>query len=128
MNITSPRKAILYLTAVFVVGLLIGGLGGFTIGVVSKFKLPSGPEWEVNIFTDLKKKLTLRADQEAEVKAAVHLLTQDIVGAFKDLGNASSNAVINCQRRIEPLLDPAQRAALSNIVAGQMSKDTHRSE
>lgn len=123
MKIASTRKAVLYLTAVFVVGLVIGGLAGFTAGAIYKFKLPSGTEWEAKVFRDLRTKLKLRADQESEAKAAVHEMTQDIVGAFKDLALTSSNAVVKCQHRLEPMLDVTQRAALSNIVAEGASKN-----
>lgn len=128
MKIASTRRAVLYLTAVFVVGLIIGGVGGFTAGFIYKFKLPSGPELEAKVFKDLKEKLKLRSDQETEGRAAVHDMAQDIVGAFKDLAHTSSNAVVKCQRRLEPMLDATQRAALSNIVSEGFSKNKQGTE
>jgi hypothetical protein len=133
MKITSTRKAILYLAAVFIAGLVIGGLCGFTAGFIYKFKLPSGPEWEAKVFGDLKGKLKLRPDQESETKAAVHDMAEDLLGAFKDLAKTGTNAVVKCQRRLEPILDDSQRVALSNIVNGnfqkansEMSKDAQK--
>lgn len=128
MKIASTRTAILYLTAVFVVGLVIGGVGGFTAGFIYKFKLPSGPKWEAKVFGELKEKLKLRADQESEAKAAVHDMAQDILGAFQDLASTSSNAVVKCQHRLEPMLDATQRAALSNIVSEGFSKNKQGTE
>jgi len=123
MKIDSTRKAVLYLTAVFVIGLAVGGVGGFTVGLVWKFKMPSTAEVEAKFYNDLKKKLDLRADQESEVKAAVHDVVLDISNALKDVVINSSNAVVRCQHRIEPVLDATQRTTLSNMVAEEFSKN-----
>ena len=128
MKIDSPRKAFLYLAAVFLVGLVIGGVGGFTTALIWKFKVPSLPQFEAKIYEDFKKKLELRADQESEVKAAVHELTSQIGDAFKDLGISSSNAIVKCKARIEPALDAKQRGTLSNILAQAFSKNKPSSE
>jgi hypothetical protein len=117
MKIESTRKALLYLAAVFIIGVAIGGLGGFTAGVFWKFKLPSLPQFEAKIYESFKEKLELRAEQESEVKAAVHEMMLEVGDAFKDLGIRSSNAFVKCQIRIQPALDEKQRGTLSNIVA-----------
>jgi len=123
MKIDSTRKAILYLTAVFAIGLAVGGVGGFTVGLIWKFKTPPTAEMEANVYKDLKKKLDLRPDQESEVKAAVHDVVLDFSNAFKEVAITSSNAVVKCQRRIEPVLDARQRTTLSNMVAEGFSKN-----
>jgi len=123
MKIDSTRKAILYLTAVFAIGLAVGGVGGFTVGLIWKFKMPLTAEVEANVYKDLKKKLDLRPDQESEVKAAVHDVVLDLSNAFKEVAITSSNAVVKCQRRIEPVLDARQRTTLSNMVAEGFSKN-----
>lgn len=122
MKLTSTRKAILYFAAIFVVGLAVGGAGGLTLGLIWKFKMPPAAEAEAKIYQDLKKKLDLRPDQENEVKAAVHDVVLDISNALKDVAINSSNAVVRCQQRIDPVLDPAQRATLSNIVHEAVNK------
>ncbi len=123
MKIDSTKKAILYLTAVFVVGLAVGGVGGITIGLVWKFKMPPTAEVEAKVYKDVKEKLKLRADQESEVKAAVHDVIVDVGNALKDVMINSSNAVVKCQRRIEPVLDATQRTTLSNLVTEGFSKN-----
>jgi len=117
MKIESKRKALWYLAAIFLAGLVIGAAGGFTLAVVWKFKMPSIPQIEAKAYESLKKKLELRADQEGEVKAAVHEMTLEIGEAFKDLGTRSRDALVKCQGRIEPILDAKQRDVLSHIVA-----------
>ena len=123
MKIDSTRKAVLYLTAVFTIGLVIGVVGGFATGIIWKFKKPPAHEIEAKVYKDLKEKLKLRADQESEVKAAVHEVVADIGNALKDVAINSSNAVVKCQRRIEPVLDATQRTVLSNMVAEGFSKN-----
>jgi hypothetical protein len=122
MKIESTRKAFLYLAAIFMVGLVIGGVAGFTIAFVWKFKLPSLPQFEAKVYEGFKKKLELKPEQESEVRAAVHDMTLQIGDAFKNLGTISSNALVKCQARIEPTLDAKQRGALSNIVAEHFQK------
>ena len=123
MKIDSTRKAALYLTAVFGIGLVIGVVGGFTLGFVWKFKKPPAHEIEAKVYSDLKAKLNLRADQESEVKEAVHDVVTDVGNALKDVAINSSNAVVKCQRRIESVLDESQRTVLSNMVAEGFSKN-----
>lgn len=123
MKIDSTRKAVLYLTAVFAIGLAVGAVGGFTVGLIWKFKMPPTAEVEAKVYGDLKKKLDLRSDQESEVKAAVHEVVLDISNALKDVAIDSSNAVVRCQRRIEPVLDAKQRTTLSNLVAEGFTKN-----
>ena len=53
MRMKSTRKALVYLAAIFVIGLGIGGVGGFVIGFAWKFKVPTGTELEEKIFQDL---------------------------------------------------------------------------
>lgn len=123
MKIDSTRKAIIYLFSVFIVGLAIGGVGGFTGGLIWKFKKPPAHEIEAKVFKDLKAKLNLRADQESEVKAAVHDVISDVAKVLDDVAVSYSNAVVKCQRRIEPVLDATQRTVLSNAVAEGFSKN-----
>jgi gas vesicle protein len=122
MKIRSTKRAILYLAAVFLIGLVIGGVAGFAVGLVAKFATPPAHEIEAKIFKDLKEKLKLRTDQENEVKAAVHDVVLDISNALRDVAITSSNAVVRCQQRIDPVLDSAQRATLSNIVHEAVNK------
>lgn len=122
MKIESTRKAVLYLIAVFAVGLAAGGVGGFTIGLVWKFKMPPTAEIEAKVYEDIKKKLDLRVDQESEVKAAVHDVVFDVGNALTDVTISYSNAVVKCQRRIELVLDVSQRTTLSNMVSEGFAK------
>jgi hypothetical protein len=122
MKIESTRKAFLYLAAIFMVGLVIGGVAGLTIALVWKFKVPSLPQFEAKVYESFKEKLELKPEQESEVKAAVHDMMLQIGDAFKNLGTTSSNALVKCQIRLEPALNPKQRGTLSNIVAEHFQK------
>lgn len=117
MKIDSTRKAVLYLTAVFAIGLVSGAVGGFAVGLAWKSRTPPAHEIEAKLYKDIKKKLNLRAEQESEVKAALHDVVSEIGSALKSVSTTASNAVVKFQQRIEPAMDATQRTALSNIVA-----------
>jgi len=126
MRIESKQKALLYLTAVFFVGLAIGAIGGYRLGYTAKRPLPSAEEFENDILRGLKSELALTAEQEGDARIIVHEMVQELAGHWIGAVVQTVKTLEDCQHRLEPILNERQRAKLSELMRRALEK--HRTD
>lgn len=113
MKIESRRKALVYLIAVFLVGVVMGGAGGFTYGLCMKLHLPKPEQFEADIARKLGSRLKLTTEQQRAVRPIIHDAVQETTDAWKEAGEQTKAAFLKGQQRMDPLLDERQRAELA---------------
>ena len=116
MKIESGRKALIYLIAHFMVGLAIGGVGGFTVGYFFECRMPSDEKIETDLMQKFTSQMKLSAEQQRALRPILHDAVQETGEAWKEMGTRTKAAFMKCQQRMEPLLNARQRAELSEIM------------
>jgi len=119
MNAISKRKALIYLSAVFIAGLVAGvvagGLIGFRLGAQHLTRPPGPDQMAADIKQRLRQDLHLSETQVEQISP--------VVDAFvKEMDTVHSNTVEQCvqlirkmHQRVETFLDPKQKARFKSI-------------
>lgn len=112
MSMPSNKAVLGYLAAVFVAGLAIGGLTGYTVARTTPTEIPTERKLEDRWLDEYRSQLGLTAEQ---VEAVRPLLPE----AVERLGGIWYRAIMtmgaiqeNVDRQVEPLLDDSQRGKL----------------
>lgn len=111
------RGAILgYLVGVFLIGLLIGGLSGYTLARKSPPRLPSAREAETAWMAKYQTELGLTDEQRRTVQPLLTDAVKKMSGIWYRAIMTMGAVQQGVERRIEPLLNQRQRARLLELI------------
>jgi len=116
MNGITKAKAILYLTAIFVVGLLTGAVAGYSAGKRS-FRRPPPHEKKMaaDMLERLKKELKLTDEQARQAEPLVNQCSQQLQVIREGAMEKVLEAFNQTDRKLEDLLTPGQKEKLAQM-------------
>jgi hypothetical protein len=115
MNGITKGKAVVYLVAIFVAGLLAGGFTGFGFGRRAFVRPPSPRMMSAHLLNHLKSELRLTDDQTARIAPLVEQ-TSAAIGAIHESSGKNVLALIeNCDQQIGSFLNEEQKLKLADM-------------
>jgi Spy/CpxP family protein refolding chaperone len=114
MNSNPKRKAALYLAAVFVAGLVAGGMAGLTLARTVAPKPPPA-ELAENVRSRLKADLRLSDKQVRQISPIVDELMQEMQAEHDQTVERVVRIIRRKHQRMEQFLAPEQRSKFKQI-------------
>jgi Spy/CpxP family protein refolding chaperone len=116
MNGITKTKAILYLTAIFVVGLLTGAVAGYTAGKRSFYRPPPHEKkMAADILERLRKELKLTDEQARKAEPLVNESSEQLRAIHEGAMGKVLEVMNQADRKLEELLTPKQKQKLAQM-------------
>jgi hypothetical protein len=115
MKALTKKSAVFYLAAMFVAGALLGGLGGYAMGMRKAFRPPARGEINARMAEFARAKLKLTDDQMKQVQPIINDTCSEFETSFKGMGDRFNDIARRASQRISPLLTPEQRKILDDL-------------
>lgn len=115
MNGITKGKAVVYLAAIFVAGLLAGGFMGFGFGRRASVRPPSPRIMSAHILNLLKSELKLTDDQMARITPLVEQTSAEIRAIHESSGKSVLALIHKCDQQIGTFLDDEQKKKLAQM-------------
>ena len=115
MNALSRHKTIVYLMAVFVMGVIAGGAFGVGLARRPFFRPPTQAEVARNIVADLTRELELTPDQLQQVRPVIENAARQIHEVHKRAFDEVKQIVHTADREIGKFLTPVQQQRLEEM-------------
>ena len=112
MNTPSKIKAVIYLAAIFAVGLVAGGVAGYSFGKEAMAAPPRPKKMAESTIEKLKSELHLTPEQVAQIKPIVRETAQEIETVHSSICDQIWTIIDLSNSRIEKYLTPEQAAKL----------------
>lgn len=109
------KTVALYLSAVFVAGLLAGGAAGFCLGKRRAFTASRPHDMATHLCERLKSKLHLTPEQERQIKPFVCEAATEIDSIFAVTGDRMTEIFGKLNERQAKFLTPEQKALLEEM-------------
>ena len=116
MKIQSSRTVVRYLVAVFVAGLAVGAMTGYTVARRSPSRLPSERQFEDGWLARYKSELSLTDAQLGAIQPLLPPAVERIGGAWYRAIMTMGAIQESVDRKVEPLLDEPQREKLVALI------------
>jgi Spy/CpxP family protein refolding chaperone len=115
MNGITKGKAVVYLAAIFGMGLLAGAFAGYGLGRRASHPPPSPRTMSVHILNHLSSELRLTEDQRAKIKPVVEQTSAEIRAIHENSGKSVLALIQKCDQEIAAYLDPEQKRKLAEM-------------
>jgi Spy/CpxP family protein refolding chaperone len=116
MNGISKRRAIVYLAAIFLAGVVTGGVTGFTVGRRSIFRPPPQPrEMAPRILEGLKKDLSLTDEQVRQIQPLLQRHCSELGALHSGTRERMAEMIRKSHEEIGQFLTPEQRDKLAAL-------------
>lgn len=116
MNGISKPKAVLYLAAIFVAGLLTGAVGGYSTGKRSFYR-PPPPEKKMaaHILEKLRRELDLTDEQTRQAEPLVIQCSERLRAIHEGATEEVLEVLNQTDRKLEEFLTPEQKQRLAQM-------------
>lgn len=109
MNGLTKSKALTYLVAIFVAGVVTGVLGGYTLSRRNPLRPPPRPvDMATHIVDRWRKELNLTEDQVVRILPLMHQASAEIQGIQTNSTDRIIDVMDKTDRQIQGLLEPEQ--------------------
>ncbi|HOW64255.1 MAG TPA: hypothetical protein P5186_17235 [Candidatus Paceibacterota bacterium] len=115
MNHLTKGKLLGYLAAIFVAGLIAGGVLGFNYGRQSFFKPPPPDRVSRNIMNWLKTELQLSPEQARQIEPILEETTLKINALHQETRTNTMALIRESHQRMAPFLSEAQKTKLEEL-------------
>ncbi len=113
MNGITKTKAAVYLAAIFLAGLVAGGVAGFTVGRHTFFGPPTPGDMTAHTLARLKGELKLSDEQVRSIRPLVEQTSAELHALHTNSMGRVMEIIKQCNRRMEPFLTAEQRQKLA---------------
>jgi hypothetical protein len=116
MNGITKAKAILYLAAIFVVGLLTGAVAGYSVGKCSFYRPPPREKkMAAGMLDRLKRELKLTDEQARKAEPLVNQCSEQLRAIHEGTMEKVLEVFNQTDRKLEEFLTPAQKQKLAQM-------------
>ena len=117
-----PWKVILAFTGIFLAGILVGSLVTLRWGVNRSHRQPGGEQMGPALMQRLTHQLDLTADQQEKIRPIVDRTADELRDLRRSTQRSSAAALVRMHTAVEPLLTPAQKIKLDELVTKQRER------
>lgn len=119
MSTTPKNKALAYMAAIFLVGLLaggvVGGLTGFRLGAQRLPRPPASDRMAASVKQRLQQDLRLSEEQGKRIAPSVDAFVREMEGVHSNTVERSIQVIQRMHQRVEESLTPEQKARFRRI-------------
>ena len=119
MNTTPKGKALFYMTAIFAIGLLAGGvaggLTGYRFGTQKLSRPPTGEQMAASVKQRLQQQLRLTAEQEKQIAPMVADFVVEMNAVHSNTVERAVTVIRSMHQRVAEVLTPEQRDSLQRM-------------
>ncbi|MEK7676960.1 MAG: hypothetical protein AAB676_14100 [Verrucomicrobiota bacterium] len=119
MNATPKGKALIYMAAIFIAGLLagavVGGLTGFKLGAQRLAFPPASEQMAASVKQRMQQGLRLSEEQGKQIAPVVDAFMHEMSGVHSNTVERSIQVIRQMHQRVEEFLTPEQKARFRRI-------------
>jgi len=119
MNTTPKGKALIYMAAIFIAGLLaggvLGGLSGFKLGTQRLAHPPRPDQMATSVRQRLQQDLKLTDGQARQIAPVVDRFVREMSAVHSNTVERSIEVIRQMHRRVEELLTPEQKEKFRKV-------------
>lgn len=115
MNTLNRHKTVIYLIAVFVMGMIAGGAFGYGLARKPFFRPPTRTEMTRHILTDLTRELELTPDQVSQASPIIETAAKQMEEVHKRTFDEVKQIFRTADQELSKFLTPAQRERLEDM-------------